>query len=650
VAGDIPIEREFWLSDCKVVPDQNVIVRGTEEISINPRSMALLLYLVERQGEMISGDELVGQVWPANHIGGNTVYKAVNELRSAFGDDSKHSSFIETRSRHGYRLKVEPDWTHSQSLIQPKTFRRWGSLSLASVAVVVLLFNFVLQDKKIVQVSIATVDGQKIAFVHSTIDEHDSGKARLAYSQTLMKIVEGIQGSLETMEVPKENNLAKSLITEFELDQVVIFSAVDDGVTIELNPAAGGYAHVDYFPGDSELPTIVDQALTDLNTVLDKEHKKRMQAWGTADIHAYRYAYDGNRLAMRADKNSMVQSVELFRKAIDSDPKFGTAYHSIAMSVSWITGLAKSTEQRERGRRDLQELVETARYAGIEDEMIRDLEDHLLSASATHPLQLVTQYSVVLSTEPENIAALEGFFALLVGAGLEDEATAYLDAAIDHQVDPELASLAGDNYASIAAINNPEEQIRLAKILLSKRPNNVISIYGLVAKMALIGDYVEAELYLERLRQADVEGAWAHAAWMKLAAARGVIPLGSEALEKAVNDPLATSLAIGQTFLTLGDVEKGLAALRNMEAGLLPILWNFKADIENSFPQSVLDDYRYKSLMNDLGVGQNWRYYLLQQTEQLASITGIPRTTPMEQPEVQMIAAFDARGVPVLLD
>jgi DNA-binding winged helix-turn-helix (wHTH) protein len=649
-AADRPVKSEFWLLECKVVSDQNIIVRGTEEISINPRSMALLLYLVKRQGELISAEELVEQVWPANHIGSNTVYKAVNELRNAFGDDSKHSRYIETLSRHGYRLKIEPEWRPIQSLIQTGTFRRWGSISLASVVVVALLLIFALQDNNKVRVVIASIDEQKIALVQFTDDEGHSDKKNLVYSRTLMKIVEDVQGSLETVELSTDNFAVESLLDEFALDQVVLFDDVDDGLTIELNPAATGYAHLDYYPDNTDIPTIVDQILTDLNTLLDKEHKKRMQDWGTADIHAYRYAYDGNRLAMRADKNSLVQSVELFRKAVDTDPKFGTAYHSIAMSLTWISNIAKNTEQRERVRRDLQELVETARYAGIEDGMIHDLEDHLLSVSATHPLQLVTRYLEVLSTDPENTAALIDFSIMLSGAGLGDEATAYLDAAIDLQEDPEMAILAGSNYISIAAISNPEEQIRLAKISLSKRPNMVITLYGVVSKMALMGNYVEAELYLERLRQADVEGAWAHAAWMKLAALRGDLPLGSEALENAVADPLATNLANGQTYLTLGDVEKGLAALRNMEAGLLPLLWQFKASIEAFYPNSVLDDYRYKSLMNDLGVGQNWRYYLLQQTEQLASITGIPRTTLMEQPELQMIAAFDAHGVPVLLD
>ncbi len=99
---------EFWLNECKVVPNQNLIVCGTEEVSINPRSMAVLLALVERQGEYLGAQALFDQVWPANHISDNSVYKAINELRTAFGDIAEDPQFIETKSRRGYRLITAP--------------------------------------------------------------------------------------------------------------------------------------------------------------------------------------------------------------------------------------------------------------------------------------------------------------------------------------------------------------------------------------------------------------------------------------------------------------------------------------------------------------------------------------------------------------
>ena len=128
----------FWLNVCHVRPDRDQIVRGTDVIAINPRSMSVLTYLVERHGDVVSSQELFEQIWPANQVSENSVYKAINELRNAFGDSSKHSSYIETKSRKGYRLvaEINPNNGVSERSSSIRGRRRLAAVSVAAVLVV----------------------------------------------------------------------------------------------------------------------------------------------------------------------------------------------------------------------------------------------------------------------------------------------------------------------------------------------------------------------------------------------------------------------------------------------------------------------------------------------------------------------------------
>ena len=78
--------------------------------------MRLLMCLAEHAGEVVSIDDLLGQVWSGVSVSPDSVYQAVTSLRRQLGDDPKQPTYIETIPRLGYRMvaKVGP-WTESTS-------------------------------------------------------------------------------------------------------------------------------------------------------------------------------------------------------------------------------------------------------------------------------------------------------------------------------------------------------------------------------------------------------------------------------------------------------------------------------------------------------------------------------------------------------
>jgi DNA-binding winged helix-turn-helix (wHTH) protein/Tol biopolymer transport system component len=80
-------------------------------IILQEKPLQILVALLERPGEMVSREELIKRLWPADtfvdfNLGLN---KAVNRLREALEDSAEHPRLIETLPRRGYRLIAPPE-------------------------------------------------------------------------------------------------------------------------------------------------------------------------------------------------------------------------------------------------------------------------------------------------------------------------------------------------------------------------------------------------------------------------------------------------------------------------------------------------------------------------------------------------------------
>jgi len=78
--------------------------RGSEEIKIRPKAFALLNYLLNRSGQLVTKEELLNAVWPETFVGDAVLKVTVGQLREALEDDPKSPRFIETSHRRGYRF------------------------------------------------------------------------------------------------------------------------------------------------------------------------------------------------------------------------------------------------------------------------------------------------------------------------------------------------------------------------------------------------------------------------------------------------------------------------------------------------------------------------------------------------------------------
>jgi DNA-binding winged helix-turn-helix (wHTH) protein len=75
-----------------------------ERVLLTPRAYALLRYLVDHPGRLLTHAELLDALWPNTHVQAEVLKSHIFEVRTALGDDSKKPLFIETLPRRGYRF------------------------------------------------------------------------------------------------------------------------------------------------------------------------------------------------------------------------------------------------------------------------------------------------------------------------------------------------------------------------------------------------------------------------------------------------------------------------------------------------------------------------------------------------------------------
>jgi len=78
--------------------------RGSQAIKLRPKAFAVLNYLLEHPGQLVTKEELLNSIWPQTFVSDAVLKVTIRQLREALNDDPKSPRFIETAHRRGYRF------------------------------------------------------------------------------------------------------------------------------------------------------------------------------------------------------------------------------------------------------------------------------------------------------------------------------------------------------------------------------------------------------------------------------------------------------------------------------------------------------------------------------------------------------------------
>jgi Tol biopolymer transport system component/DNA-binding winged helix-turn-helix (wHTH) protein len=78
--------------------------RGGEQLVLTPKAVETLIALVERQGTVITKEELMQEIWADTIVEESNLAQYLHVLRKTLGDTSDGKPYIETLKRRGYRF------------------------------------------------------------------------------------------------------------------------------------------------------------------------------------------------------------------------------------------------------------------------------------------------------------------------------------------------------------------------------------------------------------------------------------------------------------------------------------------------------------------------------------------------------------------
>jgi DNA-binding winged helix-turn-helix (wHTH) protein/TolB-like protein len=381
----------FNLGEWEVLPLKGVLRRGDEEIKPMPKPFAVLMALAKRNGNLITRDELIEEVWEGKAFSDEPIQQAIALLRKHFGDKQPHQ-YIETLHRRGYRLIQSVELHQTQDLLEaepatddPGTLRRWKAVTavvaIGFVAIAIYEVTDFWDPPRSTEQPVQTlailpienlsgdqanqyiVDGIKNVLAHrlSEIPEFTVKNMRKQYDD-------------EPGVVAKQLNVSHVLTGIAQLESGTLNVSYEitrgvDGVIIESGEVSGNLDRL--FALQESLAVAVRDKLAGKET-------PQLITRQVPDSVAYNSYMRGiYRLEHRYQACNLEAAIGLFQESIRLDQAYGPAYLALATAYALVPEMpqdcvADTDESQDLATKYLDLAIETIEKGVAADESIRD--------------------------------------------------------------------------------------------------------------------------------------------------------------------------------------------------------------------------------------------------------------------------------------
>ena len=97
-------DEKFMLGPFRLSVGQRELSAQGSPVQLGSRAFDVLLALVRRQGQVVTKDELMAEVWPGTVVEENNLQVQVSTLRKALGEEPNGSRYLLTVPGRGYRF------------------------------------------------------------------------------------------------------------------------------------------------------------------------------------------------------------------------------------------------------------------------------------------------------------------------------------------------------------------------------------------------------------------------------------------------------------------------------------------------------------------------------------------------------------------
>lgn len=356
-------EASFYLADWYVDTRANRLSRGETEVKLESKVMAVLAYLVQHRGELVTRDELEQAIWGKVIVGYESLTGCIAKLRKVLGDDARRPRYIETISKKGYRLVAEvtgvdrsaatsappPGEPAGRDAVPPR--RRRVVIGAAAVLLVLagtgLLAWFGINTPVVTPGGVATRPSIVVLpFVNLSDDPEDhyfsdgvTADLTTALSKLSGLLVVGQSASSGYRYKPTASGeIAESLGVRYVLEGSV--RRTRDRLRVSahlLDTESNLYLWSEKYDRDpTDLFEVQDEItgniVTALSVKLTEQEKRRTASRYTVSFAAYDDFLRGQAHYMRHTREDYRRALGYYQQAIDRDPAFARAYSAMALA------------------------------------------------------------------------------------------------------------------------------------------------------------------------------------------------------------------------------------------------------------------------------------------------------------------------------
>ena len=103
----------YLFGDISLNVDRQELRRGADLVSVEPKVLDLLLFLIRSRERVVSKDDLIVNVWHGRIVSESTLTSRITAMRHAIGDSGRDQRFVRTIARKGLRFVGEVREQHS---------------------------------------------------------------------------------------------------------------------------------------------------------------------------------------------------------------------------------------------------------------------------------------------------------------------------------------------------------------------------------------------------------------------------------------------------------------------------------------------------------------------------------------------------------
>ena len=85
----------------RLIPEERQLLRDNQPVPLTPKSLDLLVVLVENSGHLLEKGELMKRIWPDSFVEEANLSVKMSALRRALGEGPNEHQYVETVPRRG---------------------------------------------------------------------------------------------------------------------------------------------------------------------------------------------------------------------------------------------------------------------------------------------------------------------------------------------------------------------------------------------------------------------------------------------------------------------------------------------------------------------------------------------------------------------